>query len=520
MTNDVTQLQMIVKEQKKMIDKLGKHYLSIFEHSKVGIVYINTEGTFIEVNKSFCEMLGFTESELQELTFKDITYEKDLEKDLTIHTKSQKDGSDNFTLEKRYVRKDGAIVWADIFVNHIRDKYDKWIYSIGIVNNITDRKKIQDTILEQTKTMQLYLDLVDVMIIALNKQGNITLVNRKTCEVLGYGEESILGKNWFKNFVCENDRELAIDLYLQSMNNKADVAEKLQYHVVCKDGKRRVILWRQAYVYDDVKSITGLISSGEDITEILQLEEENKKSEKALINQSKMASMGEMLRNIAHQWRQPLSTISTAASGVKIQKEMGILNDKEFDNTMDTIVDTTQYLSQTINDFQNFFKMDSNVKEFTCNDLVESIKNLILSSYKLNEIKLVIEESETFMFKGLYNEFIQVIINILNNAKDAFENKDLEDRVVILSSILEEGHYILCIKDNAGGIPEDIMNRIFEPYFTTKHQSLGTGIGLYMTKDIIENHLNGTITAYNEEVEYNNTTRTGAVFKLKIPNSL
>ncbi len=520
MTQDVTQLQMIVKEQKKMIDNLGKHYLSIFEHSRVGIVYINTNGTFIEVNSSFCEMLGYSESELLELTFKDITHKNDLEKDLIVHSNSQKDGSDSFTLEKRYLRKNGAIVWADIFVNHIRDKDDNWIYSIGIVNNITERKKIQDTILEQTKTMQLYLDLVDVMIVALNNQGNITLVNRKTCEILGYGEESILGKNWFNNFVCVNDREEAIDLYLKTINKEINIVEKVQYSLMCKNGDRRMVLWRRAYVYNDEKSISGLISSGEDITEILKLEEENKKSEQALINQSKMASMGEMLRNIAHQWRQPLSTISTAASGIKIQKEMGVLDDNEFDNTMDAIVDTTQYLSQTVNDFQNFFKMDSDIKEFSCKNLVENIKNLILSSYKLNDIELIIEEYETFVFKGLYNEFIQVIINILNNAKDAFEHGNLENRVVILSSSLEEGCYTLYIKDNAGGIPEDIMNRIFEPYFTTKHQSLGTGIGLYMTKDIIENHLDGTISVYNEEVKYKNTIRTGAVFKLKIPNIL
>ncbi|WP_072681372.1 sensor histidine kinase [Arcobacter sp. LA11] len=518
MTQDSSQLNTIIKEQKKVIDKLEKHYLSIFEHSKVGIVYLNTNGSFIEVNKSFCEMLGYSENELLNLSFKDITHKNDLEKDLIIYEESQKDGTDSFTLEKRYIRKNGVILWADIFVNHIRDEQGKWISSVVIINNITERKKIQDTILEQTKTMQLYLDLVDVMIVALNNQGNITLVNRKTCEVLGYGEESILGKNWFNNFVCEYDRENAIDLYLKTINQESNIVEKLQYYIVCKNGERRMILWRRAYVYNDERDISGLISSGEDITEMIKLEEENKKSEQALINQSKMASMGEMLRNIAHQWRQPLSTISTAASGIKIQKELGVLDDKEFDTTMDAIVDTTQYLSQTINDFQNFFKMDSSIREFSSKDLVENIKSLISSSYKSNDIELIIEESENFLFKALYNEFIQVIINILNNAKDAFEHSTLKDRVVILSSVLEDNCYTLYIKDNAGGIPEDIINRIFEPYFTTKHQSLGTGIGLYMTKDIIENHLDGTIIAYNEKVEYKDTLRTGAVFKLTIPN--
>jgi len=518
MTEDVSELQAIIKEQKKMIDKLSKHYLSIFEHSKVGIAYINPDGTFIDVNKRFQQTLGYTEQELLSLNFKEITHKDDLQKGLDLYKNSYTDGSDSFTLEKRYIRKDGKIVWADIFVNHIRDKDGKMIYSIAILNDISKRKKIQDTILDQTKTMQLYLDLVDVMIVALNEKGNITLVNRKACEVLGYSEELILGRNWFHNFICEEYRSQAIDLFLKTINKKAEIVEKLQYKVLCKDNEERVVLWRRAYVYDDEKNITGLISSGEDVTEKLKLEEENKKTEEALFNQSKMASMGEMLRNIAHQWRQPLSTISTAASGVKLQKEMGVLEDKEFDISMDAIVDTTQYLSQTINDFQNFFKIDSNIREFSCQDLIENIKNLILSNYKVNNIELVIIKNEKYMFKGFYNEIIQVIINILNNAKDAFEESELEDRAVIIDLGYKDDKMNLIIKDNAGGIPDDIIHRIFEPYFTTKHKSLGTGIGLYMTKDIIEKNLNGTIEVFNDKVEYKNSIRKGAVFKLTIPN--
>ncbi len=113
---------------------------------------------------------------------------------------------------------------------------------------------------------------------------------------------------------------------------------------------------------------------------------------------------------------------------------------------------------------------------------------------------------------------IQVIINILNNAKDAFEESDLTNRIVSISANIKDNSLSITIKDNAGGgIPEDLLNRIFEPYFTTKHQSLGTGIGLYMTKDIIENRLHGTIESFNEEFIYEDITRKGAVFKIEIP---
>ncbi|PLY07799.1 MAG: hypothetical protein C0625_04330 [Arcobacter sp.] len=519
MTGNIKELQTIVKEQKQLIDKLTKQNVSLFEHSKVGVVYVDNKGYFFEVNKKFCEIVGYDENELLTLNFRDITYEEDIEKDLMQHESSKSDGTNSFTLEKRYLRKNGKIVWCEIFINHIKDEKGKILFTIGLISDISKRKKIQDTILEQTKTMQLYLDIVDVMIVAMNKQGNVTLVNRKTCETLGYEEEGLLGRNWFNNYIAEEDRAENINKYLKIINKETDIVEKVQNHILCKNGKKRVILWRRAYLYDDKKNIIGLISSGDDITDILKLEKENKKREQVLFNQSKMASMGEMLRNIAHQWRQPLSTISTAASGVKIQKELNILKDEDFYNSMDAIVGTTKYLSQTIDDFQNFFKIDNSLKEFPCSHLLENIKNLINTSYKANDIEFIVESCESGLIHGYFNEIIQIVINILNNAKDAFTDTKLENKVVIINTKIKNKKLVLTIKDNAGGIPRNIIDKIFEPYFTTKHQSLGTGIGLYMTKNIIENRLHGSIEVKNENVIYNNITRKGAVFKLTIPCS-
>ena len=518
MVDSIENLQNVVEEQKKLIANLSRNYLSIFEHSKVGIVFVNKNGTFIDTNKKFSEIVGYSRRELLFLRFADITYEEDLEKDLSIHIKTQEDNTDCFTLEKRYIRKDGKIIWVEIFINHVRDEKGNFLHTLGFVTDISKRKKIQDTILEQTKTMQLYLDIVDVMIVAINRHGNTSLVNRKTCEVLGLDEHKILGRNWFNNFIFENDRDIAIDSYLKIINKEMDLSEKVQYQIICKNGELRTIIWRRAYIFDEHKNILGMISSGEDITNLLKLEEENKKSEEALFNQSKLASMGEMLRNIAHQWRQPLSTISIAASGVKLQKEMGILKDKEFDISMTAIVDTTQYLSQTIDDFQNFFKMVNVVDDFSCTDLFEKIKSLISSSYKSYDINLDISYSGQSRIRGPYNEIIQVILNILNNAKDAFVTLNLDHRFVFIEESFKDNSLHITIKDNAGGIPKEIIDRIFEPYFTTKHQSLGTGIGLYMVKDIIENRLKGSIKVFNKIIEYNGIKREGAVFELVIPN--
>lgn len=142
-------------DNKIQLNSLTYDYNCLFEHSKVGIVHIDINKNFIKVNNKFCKMLGFSKDELLKLTFVDITYKDDIKKDLRIHNKTREEGSKSFTLEKRYVKKNGKLVWVEVFVNHVRDEDNNFLYSLAIVTDITKRKRIQDTILEQTKTMQL-----------------------------------------------------------------------------------------------------------------------------------------------------------------------------------------------------------------------------------------------------------------------------------------------------------------------------------------------------------------------------
>ncbi len=237
----------------------------------------------------------------------------------------------------------------------------------------------------------------------------------------------------------------------------------------------------------------------------------------AILNQqSKMAAMGEMLENIAHQWRQPLSIISTVATGAKLKKDLKILSDDEFYDTMDIINNSSQHLSNTIDDFRNFFSADKELTSFDLNDPMNKVLNLIESRLKNRNINIIKNSIEIKIF-GLKNEFIQVILNILNNSIDAFENKKDMEKYIFIDIYKEQNQAILIIKDSAGGIKEDILNRIFEPYFTTKHKSQGTGIGLYMSLEIIQKHMDGTLTATNEEFTYENKDFKGAMFKIILP---
>ncbi|PLY08168.1 MAG: hypothetical protein C0625_02995 [Arcobacter sp.] len=243
----------------------------------------------------------------------------------------------------------------------------------------------------------------------------------------------------------------------------------------------------------------------------------NDRKNKIMFHQSKQAAMGEMIGNIAHQWRQPLSIITTAASGIKLKKELDILERKEEFEILESIIDSANYLSNTIDDFRDFFSPNKEKKLFNTEYLFNKVMNLIEKEFSNKDI-YIIKEISSCKIASYENELLQVIINLLNNSRDELINRnDLENKYVFLKSYKTNTKFVIEIKDNAGGINEKIIDRIFEPYFTTKHQSQGTGIGLYMSDEIISKHMNGNISVKNLEYEYKSEIYFGACFKIEIP---
>jgi two-component system, NtrC family, sensor kinase len=247
---------------------------------------------------------------------------------------------------------------------------------------------------------------------------------------------------------------------------------------------------------------------------IIEYEDNKREQEHLLIQQSKMAAMGEMLGNIAHQWRQPLSTITVASTGAKLQKEMGCLTDKELNSVFTSINNAAQYLSTTIDDFRDFFNLNnSKITRFNISDTFNKTLSLVRAQYTAKNIE-IIENIENIELSLIENELIQVLINILNNARDALLNIKNQPRLIFIDVFKKDDEILIEIKDNAQGVPEDIIDKIFEPYFTTKHKSQGTGIGLFMSEEIVRKHLKGTIRVSNENYTYEGVTYKGAKFSI------
>ena len=239
--------------------------------------------------------------------------------------------------------------------------------------------------------------------------------------------------------------------------------------------------------------------------------EKNRKKEFELMEASKMVQMGEMIGNIAHQWRQPLSLISTISTSVLVNKEYGLLTDNDLISGMEKINNSSQYLSETIDTFRDFIKEEKVLKEQILQDNISNAIDIVGTVLKDVNIKLIkdIDCNNPINVTIVSGELPQVIINIINNAKDILLEKDLDNKLVKISLEKLDTIAIITIEDNGGGVPTEILPNIFNPYFTTKHQSVGTGLGLHMSKRIVEESLKGKLYVENSE--------NGAKFFIEIP---
>ena len=231
-------------------------------------------------------------------------------------------------------------------------------------------------------------------------------------------------------------------------------------------------------------------------------------NEKLLIQQSKLAAMGEMIENIAHQWRQPLGEINAVLMELQTIATYGKLEKEYLLESIKTCNKITEHMSNTISDFQSFFKPTKNKIDFSVLDACKKAISIIDASLKNNNIDLVFDIKDDNIINGYPNEFSHAILNIISNAKDVLVLRKISNPKIILSIKVGKRFTIIKIEDNAGGIHLENIDSVFEPYFTTKHTKRGTGIGLYMTKMIIENNMHGFVKVLN--------TTNGALFTIKV----
>ncbi len=380
------------------------------------------------------------------------------------------------------------------------------------LHNLTNRLK------ESLNNFEILINST-IQAIIIYKNNICIDANNVACKMLGYDKRELVGKN-------------VIDLFSDKYKNtvlekmKEEHSQPYEVEFVKKDGSIVYALAKGNYITINGEKVR--VGSAVDITRIKQLQralnelnktlekriaeeiEKNRQKDALLMQQSKLASMGEMLSMIAHQWRQPLNTISANINTLLLKAELDTLDNEFLKEKLNAMSEYVKHLSTTIDDFRNFFRPDKEKDKI-------GIENIILDTLKIakehiesKNIRIILD----LKFKGeIYtyaNELKHVLLNLINNARDAIlENRILEPYIKIVA-YKQENNVFIKVQDNARGIKQEILDRIFKPYFTTKSNDNGTGLGLYMSKIIVEGHMGGKI--------YANNTEEGAEFTIVLPS--
>lgn len=235
----------------------------------------------------------------------------------------------------------------------------------------------------------------------------------------------------------------------------------------------------------------------------------NREKDHVMIQQGRLAAMGELISNIAHQWRQPLNNLAVFLQSLQLDLQEGTIDQKTIDSCVTSCMETLQYMSKTISNFSNFFKPDRERTLFDCGTQIEKTLSLVSDSLKNTGISLHFINQQPGLISGYANSFSQALINIIDNAREALFLQQVQEPWVKISCWRDNDTVTISVSDNAGGIQDDLLDSLFDPYVTTKHKTQGTGLGLYIAKIIIERNIGGTLTVCN--------TPDGAEFQIKLP---
>lgn len=277
------------KKSEKALQESEKLFKMTIEGSNVAICLLDPGGVPVIANEAFEKMTGSTSEELLELDFTRYTHPDDLEREILLYKELVYGKRDSYAIEKRNIRKDGGHVWLRLNVTAVRGDQDEINYLIAVGEDITERKKTEESLRREKDKARLYLDLAGVMFVALNAKGEVTLVNKKSCEILGYEQEEIINRNWFDNFLPASSKDQVWTVFEQLVRGKIDLAEYFENPILTKSNEQRIIAWHNTVLRDEEGNITGILSSGQDITD-------RKKVEKRL--QEESAARNVLLDNL------------------------------------------------------------------------------------------------------------------------------------------------------------------------------------------------------------------------------
>ena len=513
------------KDDRNIISNLISKQSQLMQESEIfdrNILITETDlkGVITYANKNYCDTTGYSKTDL-------LGHTHSIVKSKETSKETHKKLWDTITNNETYIgvmknkKKDGGDFWVDIHISPVFIDSKKIAYK-AIMFNITDKMINEQSLKHVIEDKELQIQ----------KQSNRFefAINSSRDGFWDYDlrtGEFYLSDGWKKRLGFEKNYEITYLDYLSLMpnehrfehhNSMHDILEKydgildyvnfrVQYPIVTKNSEKLIIEDVGDVFFDDKQNPVRITGFHRDITD-------QERQAKILESQNRVAAMGDMISNIAHQWRQPIGAINNTLNDLELDIELEGMKEVDSDvflNTSKKVKEYTSYLSQTIDDFRKLSSNDKTKNKFLVKQTVENASKITQGEYEKNNIhfQLIISGDNICELYGYERELQQVVINLLNNAKDILVEREISKPSVVVTIISNASEITIIVHDNGGGIYDDIMPKIFDPYFTTKHEEIGTGIGLYMSNKIVDEHFNGTIEVENEN--------GGARFSITLP---
>ena len=486
-----------IKDLQKQIIKEKDFISNIIDNSNVIIAVIDSNGNMFKINKFAQEFIGYKQEDISNKPFFWLNF---LHKDAKETVGNIIEKAKNGNIKKYYKatcisknQEERVFEWSNTVISKDDGSMD-YLVLIGI--DVTQKELIQKEILQQKEELELIFNYSKDGIAILDLNTRFLNFNNSFIEMTGYTKDELLEKTAFEMLVDKD-----ID------KNKIIIKKILEEGFITNH--------EETFAFKEKRVFTNFSVSLLPNKETLLMIIKDVSSLKVLQEQSKLASLGEMIGNIAHQWRQPLSLISTVASSLRVKSEYDMLKKEDIYEASKSIVMQTEYLSNTIDNFRDFIKGDKSYTNISIKDVLDNSLTLVAASLNNNFINLIIELNDDLTIFGNKNELTEAFLNIISNSKDILKTIEEKDRFIFIKSKkVDENRLELKFLDSGGGIDEALISRVFEPYFTTKHKSQGTGLGLAIVDKIVRERHKASIEIYNEDFIYNQKKYRGFSFKI------
>lgn len=428
-----------------------------------------------------------------------------------------------YQYETRIRRADGAYHWHLSRAIPERDEQGAVVKWYGTATDVNDLRETQEKLRASEATLKLAVEVTGLGIFDLDLrsgEGNWSDIAKRHYGLPPEGQADL---SLLMTGVHPEDRERLEKIARDATRLGGAGVYSAEYRTIgLQDGELRWLTMRARQLLDERGEPARLVGACIDITDFVKAEkalkdeiterlravEELRKQEQLLIRQARLAAMGEMIGNIAHQWRQPLNTLGLIVQELPRYYERNLFSKDYLEASVTRAMQVINYMSKTIDGFRNFFGPDKEKEEFNASQVLARTVSIVEAAFNQLKLRIEVNADQDAVIYGCPNEFSQVILNILMNAKDALIERNIKQPRVLVRLFRENKRLVLTIADNAGGIEPQIMDKIFDPYFTTKGPDQGTGIGLFMSKTIIEKNMNGALTVHN--------TEQGAEFRIEV----